>query len=97
MADKESIPCDKCKAPIIWGFDLTPPAESNRAKEGKKGWWKEDLTKQNHTFERCKNFQETKEFEKPVGTAEKVENIGKENTQGMIKKELLDDDKIPKL
>ncbi len=50
-------PCNKCSCPIKWDMSLEPPM-----KRDKKGWWREDLSKEPHTLERCKKFQNSKEF-----------------------------------
>ena len=54
--------CPKC-AVDRW-FDDTLKAPEAYAKASKKefGFWREDLSKLSHTSDRCKNFQNTKEF-----------------------------------
>lgn len=67
-----SNPCNKCQCVIKWDETLNPPTNSPRAKEGKKGWWREDLSKEVHTATRCEKFQGTGEFEGQV----QVDEIG---------------------
>lgn len=50
-------PCNKCKCKIKWDPLKEPPM-----KRDKMGWWVEDLTKLLHTLDRCKNFQNSREF-----------------------------------
>jgi len=57
-----SQPCNKCQCIINWDKMLNPPTTSSRAKEGKPGWWREDLSKEVHTADRCQKFQATGEF-----------------------------------
>ena len=56
--------CDKCKCSIVWDATAHPVKDSKREKEGKLGWFREDLSKQLHTIDRCKNFSASKEFMK---------------------------------
>ena len=56
--------CDKCKCSIVWDATASPVKDSKREKEGKLGWFREDLSKQLHTIDRCKNFTASKEFMK---------------------------------
>ena len=56
--------CDKCKCSIVWDATAHPVKDSKREKEGKLGWFREDLSKQLHTIDRCKNFTASKEFMK---------------------------------
>ena len=56
--------CDKCKCSIVWDATAPPVKDSKREKEGKLGWFREDLSKQLHTIDRCKNFTASKEFMK---------------------------------
>ena len=56
--------CDKCKCSIVWDATAPPVKDSKREKEGKLGWFREDLSKQLHTIDRCKNFSASKEFMK---------------------------------
>lgn len=79
MTDKEAQPCNKCGCPVVWDPLFNPPPESNRAKDGKKGWWKEDLTKNIHTLDRCKNFQKTKEFLDQAKTSSDGHKVTAEN------------------
>jgi len=57
-----SQPCNKCQCVINWDKMLNPPTTSSRAKDGKPGWWREDLSKEVHTADRCQKFQGTGEF-----------------------------------
>jgi len=57
-----SQPCNKCQCPVIWDKTPSPPPNSKRAKEKKLGWWREDLSKEIHVEERCRQFQNSKEF-----------------------------------
>lgn len=56
----ESQPCNKCACPLVWDRELKDPRPADKAKN--KGWWREDLTKELHTLERCKKFQDSGEF-----------------------------------
>src|SRR3990167_1810172 len=56
--------CDKCKCSIVWDATAHPVKDSKREKEGKLGWFREDLSKQLHTIDRCKNFTASKEIMK---------------------------------
>ncbi len=49
MIDK----CEKCSVSIHWNNTASPPAQSNRAKEGKIGWFVE-AGGELHTLDRCK-------------------------------------------
>ncbi len=49
MIDK----CEKCSVKIHWDANATPPAASNRSKQGKIGWFIED-NGELHTLSRCK-------------------------------------------
>ena len=53
--------CNKCKCPITWDKTIN---KTFTKKDGtvSTGWWREDLTKQEHTKERCQQFQNSKEF-----------------------------------
>lgn len=64
----ESKPCNKCTCPLVWDRDLKDPRPADKAKN--KGWWREDLTKELHTLERCKKFQDSGEFKKTSQTSE---------------------------
>lgn len=61
-----SQPCNKCQCTINWDEMLNPPTDSPRAKAGKKGWWREDLSKEVHTATRCEKFQGTGEFKDKI-------------------------------
>lgn len=50
MIDK----CEKCSVKIHWNNDVTPPPASNRAKQGKSGWFVEESGTL-HTLDRCKS------------------------------------------
>ncbi len=86
-------PCNKCQCVIKWDMQLKPPAKSPRAKEGKAGWWVEDLSKEPHTQSRCEKFQSTGEFQ---STDEKIEHAADSKGTQMIKKELLEDEPLVK-
>ena len=49
MIDK----CEKCSVQIHWDANVTPPPASNRAKQGKIGWFVES-NGELHTLTRCK-------------------------------------------
>jgi hypothetical protein len=74
MADKPAQKCNKCGCLIIWDFSLDPPPATKRTK---KGWWKEDLSKEMHNLDRCTNFQNSKEFleEQSVQNAQTNTNV----------------------
>ena len=54
--------CEKCKCSIIWDATASAPSQTQRFKDGKLGWFREDLSKQLHYMDRCNNFQKSKEF-----------------------------------
>ena len=53
--------CNKCNCPVFWDKTIN---KSYNKKDGTKvvGWWREDLSKQEHTKDRCQQFQNSKEF-----------------------------------
>ena len=55
-------PCTKCQCQLVWDATATAPNTSQRFKDGKLGWFREDLSKQLHYMDRCNNFQKSKEF-----------------------------------
>lgn len=54
--------CERCQCSIVWDAVAPPVKDSKREKEGKLGWFREDLSKQLHTIDRCKSFSASKEF-----------------------------------
>ena len=55
-------PCTKCQCNLVWDATAPAPISSQRFKDGKLGWFREDLSKQLHYMDRCNNFQKSKEF-----------------------------------
>lgn len=53
--------CKYCGCPVNWDKLIN---KSYTKKDGKQvnGWWREDLSKEEHTKERCENFQKTNEW-----------------------------------
>ncbi len=63
MSNNKEIPhCKKCGTPFKWNNSSVPPASSKRAQEGKKGWWAEMTTGENHTEVNCAKYIASGEF-----------------------------------
>src|SRR3990167_7367023 len=86
--------CNQCNCPVIWDKTLSPPLNSKRAKEQKMGWWREDLSKEIHTKERCDNFKNSKEFlekdsRERVTTEPKIEESKLKRTDLLVEEEFI--------
>ena len=55
-------PCTKCQCQLVWDATASAPSQTQRFKDCKLGWFREDLSKQLHYMDRCNNFQKSKEF-----------------------------------
>ena len=69
--------CNKCNCPVNWDKLIDKTYTKKDGTQG-HGWWREDLSKEEHTKTRCENFAKSGEFGK---TAPKTEtpkaNYGK--------------------
>ena len=74
--------CNLCNCPVIWDKTLSPPLNSKRAKEKKMGWWREDLSKEIHTKERCDKYKASEEF------------FERNNTEGLTTEPKIEESKL---
>jgi len=51
--------CERCHSNWKWNKDFSPPEGSNRAKEGKPGWW--EVEGKPHYKDECEKIQATKQ------------------------------------
>lgn len=58
--------CSKCGSPWTWDKNADPPEGSQRAKEGKPGWWSVDGKP--HYTEQCQAAQAARAGPSPVDT-----------------------------
>lgn len=53
--------CNRCKCPVVWDRLIEKTFTKKDGTQG-HGWWREDLSKSEHTRERCEKFLATSEF-----------------------------------
>lgn len=65
--------CNKCGCPVAWDKLID---KKYTKKDGKEviGWWREDLSKEIHSKERCENFTKTGDFSKVSSSKTGVDN-----------------------
>ena len=60
--------CQKCACPIQWDKLIDKTFTKKDGSQG-HGWWREDLSKEEHTKERCENFAKSGEWNKSLGAS----------------------------
>ena len=59
--------CQKCGCPINWDKTIDKTFTKKDGSQG-QGWWREDLSKEEHTKERCEGFTKSNEWKKTPGS-----------------------------
>ena len=71
--------CQKCGCPINWDKTIDKTFTKKDGSQG-QGWWREDLSKEEHTKERCEGFTKSNEWNKTPGSG-----LPKQTTQPIEK------------